>query len=368
LVLLVTVCAAAFGSAGAAALELVAVARELPQITSITHAGDGSDRLFVTLQGGVIAEVGAEPFFAEPFLDVAPLVSCCGERGLLGLAFHPDYAENGLFFINYTNTEGHTVIARYRVSADPERADPDSGEIIMTVEQPFANHNGGQIKFGPDGYLYIGMGDGGAAGDPLDHGQNMQTLLGALLRIDVDGGSPYAVPADNPFVGGGAREEIWAYGLRNPWRFSFDRDTGDLFIADVGQSAREEVNVQRADSPGGENYGWRLMEGSLCYNPGEGCNDGTLVLPALEYDHSEGCSVTGGYRYRGAEITELQGLYLYSDFCSGRLWGAQDDAGEWRSSELLATGLGVSAFGEDEAGEIYLADYGGGVLYRLERP
>jgi glucose/arabinose dehydrogenase len=213
------------------------------------------------------------------------------------------------------------------------------------------------------------MGDGGSRGDPQNHGQNTETLLGALLRIDVDGEEPYAIPESNPFVGDETvRDEIWAYGLRNPWRFSLDRATGDHFIADVGQSAREEINFQPAGSSGGENYGWRLMEGSACYNPSADCDDGSLTLPVLEYDHSQGCSVTGGYRYRGAALPGLEGVYLFSDFCSGRIWGGtQDAAGAWSSSELLSTGFSITTFGEDEAGEVYVADRGG-VLYRLVAP
>ncbi|MDQ3460613.1 MAG: PQQ-dependent sugar dehydrogenase [Deinococcota bacterium] len=350
-------------------LETLEIARDLPQPTSISHAGDGSGRLFVTLQEGRIAVIEDGSVLAEPFLDVSALVSCCGERGLLDVAFHPGYADNGLFFVNYTDANDDTVVARYEVSDDPDRADPGSAQILLTIAQPYGNHNGGQTSFGPDGYLYIGMGDGGSGGDPQNHGQNTETLLGALLRIDVDGEEPYAIPESNPFVGDETvRDEIWAYGLRNPWRFSFDRATGDLFIADVGQSAREEINFQPAGSSGGENYGWRLMEGSACYNPSADCDDGSLTLPVLEYDHSQGCSVTGGYRYRGAALPGLEGVYLFSDFCSGRIWGGtQDAAGAWSSSELLSTGFSITTFGEDEAGEVYVADRGG-VLYRLVAP
>jgi len=230
---------------------------------------------------------------------------------------------------------------------------------LLTVPQPFGNHNGGQLQFGTDGFLYIGMGDGGSGGDPLDNAQNLDTLLGKILRIDVAGGPTYSIPADNPFIGDpGAREEIWALGLRNPWRFSFDRLTGDLFIADVGQNNLEEVNYQPVESQGGENYGWRLMEGSECFNPPTNCNNGMLALPILEYDHSLGCSITGGYRYRGDKNPGLLGTYFYGDFCTGLIWGAtQDDTGEWTTEELLVTDLAITAFGEDEDGEIYVTHF-----------
>jgi glucose/arabinose dehydrogenase len=350
---------------GPLVLEAVEIARDLPLPTSIKSAGDGTDRLFVTLQEGQIRVLEDDQLLPEPFLDVSQLVSCCGERGLLDVAFHPSYGENGLFFVNYTDVEGHTVVARYRVSDDPNRADADSAEIVFRVEQPFGNHNGGQTKFGPDGYLYIALGDGGAGGDPQNHGQNTMTLLGSLLRIDVDGGEPYLVPEDNPFVGvENAHDEIWAYGLRNPWRFSFDRESGDLWIADVGQNTREEVNVQPASSPGGENYGWNIMEGSLCFPPGSDCDPSGLVLPVLEYETGENCAVTGGYRYRGEDIPALEGAYLYGDYCSGRIWGASQENGAWSSEELLHTSLRITSFGEDERGEIYLANHGG-TVHRL---
>jgi glucose/arabinose dehydrogenase len=346
-------------------LDTVAIASGLAQPVAITHAGDGSGRLFITLQGGQIVIFDGERVLPEPFLDIVPLVSCCGERGLLSVAFHPDYEHNGLFYVNYTDVAGDTVVARYHVTSDPNSADPGSAVTVLTVTQPFANHNGGQLKFGPDGYLYIGMGDGGSGGDPLDHGQDVGTLLGAMLRIDV-AGSPYAIPADNPFVGDPeAREEIWAYGLRNPWRFSFDRETGDLFIADVGQNRWEEVNLQPANSAGGENYGWRLMEASHCHEPSENCDDGSLVLPVLEYETGENCSVIGGYRYRGGALPELTGTYIFGDYCSGRIWGAVPAGEGWTSRELLKRNYRITAFGEDEAGELYVADLREGGVYRL---
>ena len=349
------------------------IASGLIKPVAITHAGDGSGRLFITLQGGEILIYKGRQLLSNPFLDVSPLVSTGGERGLLSIAFHPDYANNGFLFLNYTNTDGATVIARYRVSPNPNVVDPASAKILLTIPQPSGNHNGGQLQFGPDGFLYIGMGDGGSTGDPSNFAQNSATLLGKMLRIDVDTGSPYTSPSDNPFVGNPqARDEIWASGLRNPWRFSFDRLNGDLFIADVGQRNWEEVNFQRAESMGGENYGWRLMEGNHCYEPDANCNDGSLVLPILEYGHSLGdCSITGGYRYRGTKNPRLYGLYIYGDFCSGRIWGAVEaGSDQWTAVKLLDTDFRISAFGEDEAGEIYVAQWsstGPGAVYRLSQ-
>jgi glucose/arabinose dehydrogenase len=358
------------GSSWAAIMiELEPIATNLDQPVAITHAGDSSGRLFITLKGGQIVIYDGSDVVATPFLDISALVSNASEQGLLSVAFHPDYAANGFFFVDYTNTNGDTVIARYSVSADADRADPGSAQILLTIAQPFQNHNGGQLQFGPDGYLYIGMGDGGSGGDPQDNGQNLGTLLGKILRIDVDGGTPYAVPADNPFIGNPtAQPEIWALGLRNPWRFSFDRITGDMFIADVGQSSWEEVDFQTAASPGGENYGWRRMEGTHCFNPASNCNDGTLTLPILEYSHSFGCSITGGYRYRGARYPDLEGVYFYADYCSGRIWGAHEDqGGVWVTEELMATNLQITTFGEDEDGEVYLAHFASpdGAVYRI---
>jgi glucose/arabinose dehydrogenase len=347
-------------------IVLEPVVSGLANPVAIAHARDGSGRLFFVLQGGRIVVHDGTRLLTAPFLDISALVASGGERGLLGLAFHPGYRTNGFFYVNYTNTAGDTVIARYTVSADPNVANPGSASLLLTIPQPFANHNGGQLEFGPDGYLYIATGDGGSGGDPGNRAQNLGDLLGKILRIDVDGGAPYIVPATNPFVGvPGARGEIWAYGLRNPWRFSFDRLTGDVFIADVGQSSREEVNFQPALSPGGENYGWRRMEGTTCFNPASGCNDGSLTLPIIEYDHVLGCSVTGGYRYRGTRYPLLHGTYFYGDFCAGRIWGAAQGAdGRWTSQELLDSSLLISTFGQDEAGDIYVAHHGGDV-YRI---
>jgi len=354
----------------AQSLTLEPIASDLGRPVDITHAGDSSGRLFIVLQGGQIVIHDDGGVLETPFLDINAKVSCCRERGLLGLAFHPDYATNGLFYVNYTDTSGDTVIARYAVSSDPNSADAGSEQVLLSVPQPQSNHNGGQLRFGPDGYLYIAMGDGGGAGDPGDRAQDLSTLLGKMLRIDVDGGTPYAIPPDNPpFVGvSDPLPEIWAYGLRNPWRFSFDRLTGDLFIADVGQGDREEIDFQPAGSLGGENYGWRLMEGSECFNPSSGCNgDGSLVLPVIEYDHSGGdCSVTGGYRYGGDQLPPLAGLYLYADFCSGRIWTAEQAGAGWTSFEALDTAEQFTTFGEDQAGELYVAQLTqGGAVYRI---
>jgi glucose/arabinose dehydrogenase len=269
--------------------------------------------------------------------------------------------------VNYTNRSGDTVVARFRATKDPDRADAASEEVLLTVKQPFANHNGGQLAFGPDGYLYIGMGDGGSAGDPFRNGQKMDALLGKLLRIDVGSGvRPYAVPVANPFSGKkGAAPEIWALGLRNPWRFSFDRKTGDLFIADVGQNAYEEVNVQPAASKGGENYGWNVMEGMHCFRS-KTCAGSGMVLPVAEYDHDSGCSVTGGMVYRGRAFPLLDGIYLYGDYCSGRVWGMRRSGEQWLVKELARTRFSISTFGEDEDGELYIADHDGGGIYRIE--
>ncbi|HVT05546.1 MAG TPA: PQQ-dependent sugar dehydrogenase [Thermoanaerobaculia bacterium] len=335
---------------------------------AITSPGDRSGRLFITEQRGTIRVVDRGSLVQTPFLDVSTLVSCCGERGLLSVAFHPRYAENGFFYIDYTDRNGDTVIARYSVSpTDDDVASPSSALVLLKIAQPYSNHNGGQLQFGPDGYLYIGMGDGGSGGDPGNRAQDLSTLLGKLLRIDVDAASPYAIPSSNPFVGNSsARGEIWALGLRNPWRFSFDRQNTDLWIGDVGQNAWEEIDLQRVGSIGGENYGWRLMEGTHCYNPSSNCDNGGITRPVLEYSHAQGCSVTGGYRYRGLRYPNLQGMYLYADYCSGTLWGALPDAqGRWSATVLLQTAKTVSTFGEDEDGEVYLADYSGGVIYQI---
>lgn len=344
------------------------VAEGFQRPVHITHAGDGTGRLFVVEQAGRVRIIKNGVLLPGSFLDIGDRVSCCGERGLLSVAFPPGFAAKQYFYVNYTDRSGNTVVARYRVQpGQPNTADRESEEIILQVEQPYANHNGGQLAFGPDGYLYIGLGDGGAAGDPHHFAQNPGTWLGKLLRIDTETGvSPYAIPATNPFTATiGYRGEIWAVGLRNPWRFSFDRATGDLYIADVGQNRREEVHVQPAGSTGGENYGWPVMEGSLCYRPSP-CDPTGLVLPVAEYDHSLGCAVTGGFVARAVDEPALQGIYFFGDYCSGRLWGLRRTAnGAWEQALLLDTPFAISTFGEDENGHLYLADYAQGRIYHL---
>jgi glucose/arabinose dehydrogenase len=344
------------------------VAEGLAQPTHIAHAGDGSGRLFLVEQAGRIRILRDGALLPSAFLDIGDRVLSGGERGLLSVAFPPGYADKRHFYVNYTRRpDGATVVARYRVSADPGAAEPASEEILLTIPQPFANHNGGQLAFGPDGFLYIGMGDGGSAGDPRNYGQNRGVLHGKLLRINVEGETaPYGIPPDNPFTQDpGVRDEIWALGLRNPWRFAFDRGTGDLYIADVGQEKREEVNVQPADSGGGENYGWNIMEGTLCFLEPD-CDRTGLVMPVTEYDRvSPDCSVTGGMVYRGGDFPVLQGIYFYGDYCSGRIRGLRRVEGTWESAVLLDTPARISTFGEDEAGEIFFADHAGGDLYRI---
>ena len=339
----------------------------------LTHAGDGSGRLFLLEQPGLIQVFVDDVLQPQPFLDMTAHVSRdslrqFSERGLLGLAFDPDFASNGRLFVHYSDHDGSTVLARLIVDPDaPTAVETSPRQIILLVSQPYSNHNGGQIAFGPDGYLYLGLGDGGSAGDPLNSGQNPATLLGSILRLDVNVDSGYAIPPDNP---GLVRNlllapQIWAWGLRNPWRFSFDRVTGELYIADVGQNRIEEVNVQPANSQGGINYGWRVMEGSLRYSGGRITPD--MKAPAFEYGHGVDCSITGGYVYRGAALPELRGIYFYGDWCSGNLWAAwRDPDGVWQNLLFSATGLQISSFGEDEAGELYVLDHAG-VLYRLAR-
>jgi glucose/arabinose dehydrogenase len=352
--------------------QLVEVATGFSRPLYMTNAGDGSGRLFVVDQLGRIWIVSNGVILTPPFLDVSGLISrealgdSYTERGLLGLAFHPKYAENGVFFINYTDLDGNTVVSRYTVSAeDPNVADATSAEPILYVTQPFRNHNGGHMAFGPDGYLYIAFGDGGSGGDPQGNGQNLSALLGKILRLDVDvaAGEGYAIPDTNPFAGSdSARPEIWAWGFRNPWRFSFDRATGDLYIGDVGQGEWEEINFQPASSVGGENYGWNAYEGTHEFSGDSPASD--VVMPVAEYSHnSGGCSVTGGYVYRGASLPALQGTYFYGDWCSGTIWAMQQDAaGNWQAVVSLESGRSISSFGEDEAGELYLVDYDGALL------
>ncbi len=351
------------------ALKLIPVAGGFNKPVYLTHAGDGSGRHFVVEQAGRILILQNGALNPTPFLDMVSLVgSDANEQGLLSVAFHPDYPTTGFFFVNYTNKDGDTVIARYQVSGRPDLADPSSAKILLTIDQPYSNHNGGQLAFGPDGYLYIGMGDGGAAGDPHNNGQSLNALLGKILRIDVNTGDPYGVPQNNPFVDrSDARPEIWSYGWRNPWRFSFDRAGGDMYIADVGQNQYEEIDVEPAGAPSGQNYGWRIMEGSHCYesNNCDPAGQG-LVLPVAEYDHGQGCSVTGGYVYHGAQFPALTGTYFYADYCSGLIWGLRRQAnGDWSQAQLLSSGHTISSFGQDEAGEVYLLQHRTGEVFQL---
>ncbi len=347
-------------------LTLVPYASGFTNPVHITHAEDGSQRLFIAEQGGRIRIIKDQAVLDRPFLDITNRVSCCNERGLFSVAFPPGYSNKRYFYVNYTNTAGNTVIARYHLTSNPDLADPASEEVLLPIAQPYANHNGGQIAFGPDGHLYIGMGDGGSGGDPQNNGQSLGTLLGKMLRIEVESNSnPYAIPPTNPFLAvQTARGEIWALGLRNPWRFSFDRQTGDLYIGDVGQNAYEEINFQRRSSTGGENYGWKVAEGNHCYNATT-CDLTQFTPPVLEYSHSQGCSVTGGVVYRGRQFPRLSGTYLYGDFCSGRIWGVPTPPRAQDNTQLLKSSYTLSTFGEDEAGEVYLADYTGGTIYHL---
>jgi uncharacterized protein (TIGR03437 family) len=335
------------------------------QPTDVQSPRDRSGRLFILEQPGRILVVRNGAILATPFLDIRGRVGCCGERGLLGLAFPLNFAAKQHFYINYTDLQGHTNISRFRVSANPDVADIASEELLLRIAQPFSNHNGGGLVFNErDGFLYIGTGDGGSGGDPENNGQRTDTLLGKMLRIDVESGvSPYAVPPSNPFANNpGYRPEIWATGLRNPWRYSFDRATGDLWIADVGQNRAEEVNYQPATSAGGENYGWRLMEGLECYPPGSACSRQGLTPPVLEYTRTLGCSVTGGFVYRGDRWPALHGTYLYGDFCTGNIWGVRRAGAGWDNQMVVnRSGASITSFGEDENGEIYVA--GSGALY-----
>lgn len=348
-------------------LTLLEVATGLQQPVYLTAPPDDS-RLFIVEQPGRIRIVKDGQLLSQPFLDIDSIVSSGGERGLLGLAFHPSYAGNGFFYVNYTDNSGDTRVVRYTRSANPDLADPASASVVLAVDQPFGNHNGGQVLFGPDGMLYIPLGDGGSGGDPQNNAQTLTTLLGKLLRIDVNSGSPYAIPPDNPFAGQqGARPEIWAFGLRNPWRTSFDRGSNLYYIADVGQNREEEVNaVDRTLA--GVNYGWRIMEGSGCYNSTD-CDRTGLTLPVHTYSTSGGnCAVTGGYVYRGAAIPEIAGHYFFTDHCTGGLRSLRVEnltAQDVRQWDVGSTG-NVSSFGEDASGELYIVGHGG-TVWRIVR-
>jgi glucose/arabinose dehydrogenase len=348
-------------------LHVVATGLDFPVDLAVPP---GDSRLFIVEKGGRIRII-KNGVLGPTFLDLGGRVSTGGEQGLLGLAFDPAYATNGRFVVNYTDVNGDTRISAFRVSADPDVADPATESVLLPVDQPFDNHNGGQLAFGPDGDLYIGLGDGGSGGDPNGNGQSVATLLGKLLRVNLNGAAPYAVPSDNPFAaaaGAATRGEIWSWGLRNPWRFSFDRATGDLYVGDVGQGAHEEIDVSPAATGAGRgvNFGWNRMEGTHCYppDPADACDRTGLTGPVLDYDHPDGCSVTGGYVYRGSAIPAIEGTYFYSDYCGG--WvrsfrfssGGATDQREWPA---LRPGGSVTSFGQDASGELYLLTAEGGV-------
>jgi glucose/arabinose dehydrogenase len=367
---------AAVGQLPELGLEEVVSGLESP--TAIVHAGD--ERLFVAERGGVIRVVRGGEVLPVPLLDLRDRVGSGGERGLLSLAFHPRWQETGWVFLHYTDRGGDTVLSRFSLSADPDVARPGTERVLLRAAQPFANHNGGQLHFGPDGYLYLGLGDGGSANDPQCNAQDLSTPLGKILRLDVDSGAGappfHAIPPDNPFAGrAGARPEIWDLGLRNPWRFSFDRDSGDLWVADVGQNQREEVDFEPAGGAGGRNYGWKLQEGTLCLGSTAGCGgpvppcgSPAYTPPVLEYGHGGGrCSITGGYVYRGEGIAGLDGWYFYGDFCSGEVLAGRRQGSAWVSAPTGLVVPSLTTFGEDAAGEIYAAGLGG-TLFRITGP
>lgn len=354
----------------------------LQRPVDIAHAGDGSGRLFIVEKPGRIRIVEDGQLLPRPFLDITDRVNAGGnEQGLLGLAFHPRYAENGIFFVNYSTSSnrggtqsGDTVVSRFNTTGRPDQGDPNSERVILTIAQPFANHNGGDLAFGPDGFLWIGTGDGGSGGDPQGNGQKLSTLLGKFLRIDIDTGDanrPYNIPFDNPFVGrDGARPEIWSYGWRNPWRFTFDRRTGDLWAGDVGQNAWEEVDHEPRGTAGGRNYGWNTMEGTHCFRPAQNCDSSGMTLPVAEYGRGLGVSITGGEVYRGKANPQLDGLYFYADYGSKRLWAlgpapAGAGTGPWRTAQVATLSGNPTSFGSDEEGELYVA-FDGGAVHRLE--
>ena len=358
--------AARFDPAGlTVGLETVVDGLDAP--LAVTSAGDRSGRIFVTEQGGQIRIVRDGKLVASPFLDISTRITSGGERGLLGLAFHPEFPTDPRIFVNYTDANGDTQVSSFRVDPTrPDAADPSSEVKILHIAQPYANHNGGAVVFGPDGFLYIATGDGGSGGDPHGNGQSLTTLLGKILRIDIDrtdGAKPYAIPPGNPFVGtADALPEIYLYGLRNPWRISFDRATGDLWMGDVGQSAWEEVDVARAGTSG-QNYGWNITEGNHCYQPPGGCITTGLTLPVAEYSHDAGCTVIGGYVYRSSAQPALAGGYLFGDYCSGTIWAIDPSQDVLRPPTVVLKGTAsLSSFGEDEAGELYATDIGGGRL------
>lgn len=348
-------------------IDLGLIVDGLDQPLFMVQPDDGTDRYFIVEKGGSMLVLADGKLQETPLLDLRDAVSSGSEQGLLSMALHPDFASNGRFFVDYTDTEGDTRVVEYTVSAkDPNVADAASAREILFVGQPRANHNGGLLTFGPDGFLYIGLGDGGGQGDPDGNAQDISTLLGSILRIDVDhltDGKAYGIPADNPFVAvKGAAPEIWVYGFRNPWRFSFDRVTGDLYIADVGGFRFEEIDLLPAGEGGGANYGWSLMEGPECTDGGSDCQDDSLVEPVYAYQHDRGCSISGGYVYRGEAIPALQGVYLFGDYCSGLIWGLAGDGQDgWSVSAPFESGLTISSFAENLDGELFVIDLNGAI-------
>lgn len=363
--------------AGEPSLHLsLLVSSGLNQPLYLTHAGDGSGNLYIVEKAGRIRLIENGALRAQAFLDITAKTSKGGEQGLLGLAFHPNYRNNGFFYVNYTNSSGDTIIARYTANRSSKVADPDSEQVVLSVDQPYDNHNAGWLGFGPDGMLYIPLGDGGSGGDPQNHAQRLEPqsgnrhLLGKVLRIDINGseqGRNYRIPSDNPSLGGRV-SEIWAYGLRNPWRASFDQQTGDLWIGDVGQNNQEEVNLGTGGGKG-LNYGWKIMEGTSCYDNSiaPGCGSNSPTQPVHAYGRSDGYSVTGGYVYRGRRFPRMQGRYFFTDFGSGHLWSLRQVNGAWvRKTELASAGSTLASFGEDEQGELYVMSLSTGQLWRLE--
>ena len=337
--------------------------------TPIGLVAAGADRLLVAEQGGRIASIEPDGS-VHGVVDLSSRTSADGERGLLGLALHPGWPEVGRAFVHYTDLDGNTVLSELTAaSTDPPSLDPATERILLQVEQPAPNHNGGQLAFGPDGYLYMALGDGGGGGDPSGNGQNPTTLLGAILRIDVDDGDPYAIPADNPFASGGGAPEVYVHGLRNPWRFSFDRATGDLWIGDVGQNAWEEIDRLDAGAAAGANLGWNVTEGAHCFADA-GCDPAAFVLPVAEYPTADGCAVTGGYVYRGAAVPGLWGWYLFADYCSGLVYAVRSDAPPSADAAaaprtLLEPGMAIASLGQDASGELYVADAASGTIHRI---
>ena len=373
-------------------LSSIQIANGFTKPVYVCQPPGDNDRLFVLEQKGIIKIIKNGKTVRKPYADLRNKVhnpiTPGDERGLLGLAFHANYQNNGFVYINYSDKNDHTIVSRFRVASDPDRLDTKSEKVLIKLKQPFSNHNGGHMEFGPDGYLYISVGDGGKWGDPYNNAQNLGNLFGKILRIDVDTGDPYAIPDDNPFINNeDAKDEIWLYGLRNVWRFSFDWGKGDVYLGDVGQDLWEEIDFVAAENAGGQNFGWRVMEGNHCYNPKEDCEP-TGELPIFEYPNDanymkiligmdepnvDGCSVTGGYVYRGSAISELQGTYFFADYCSGNIWTFKEKNGKAtefqnRTEEISLGGGGftnyISSFGEDNNGELYIVDYNG-IIFKL---